>query len=271
MREIVVNVVRGRRGYRNVWLFLSRLPRITTATIFFILFLLIPHPGIAAPLVGDLSNYRIDMDSSFNGTRIFLFGARNDNGDIVVVVRGPQKDYIVRKKEQIAGLWVNRQRMRFWDVPDFYAVASSRKLSDIVQAGTFRRLGIGENNVLAPPADPAQQAAFSEFADAFLRYQHGRRLYLGEPETVSFMGETLFKTTIEFPDDIPPGDYTAEIYLISEGDVMGMQSTPIRVVKTGLDAFLYAYAHDHPAMYGLSAIILALGVGWGAGRVFEKI
>src|SRR5580698_5947823 len=63
------------------------------------------QPALAAPLVADLSNYRIDIDSGFNGTRIFLFGARNDNGDIAVVIRGPQKDYIVRKKKEIAGLW----------------------------------------------------------------------------------------------------------------------------------------------------------------------
>src|SRR5271170_765430 len=77
----------------------------------------------AAPLVADLAQYRVDIDSGFNGTRIFLFGARNDNGDIVAVIRGPAKDYIVRKKEEVAGIWVNRQRMRFFGVPDFYAIA----------------------------------------------------------------------------------------------------------------------------------------------------
>ena len=76
---------------------------------------------------------------------------------------------------------------------------------------------------------------------------------------------------MEFPDNIPPGDYTAEIYLISDGEMVGMQSTPMKVVKSGLDAFLYSAAHDHPALYGLSAILLALGIGWLAGRVFEKV
>ena len=87
--------------------------------ILFAIMLLMPAPALAMPLVGDLSNYRIDIDSSFNGTRIFLFGVRNDIGDIVVVVRGPRKDYIVRKKEEIAGVWVNGERMKFYGVPDF--------------------------------------------------------------------------------------------------------------------------------------------------------
>src|SRR6202041_137576 len=94
------------------------------------------------------------------------------------------------------------------------------------------------------------------FNEAFLRHQLERRLYMQPPEKVSFMGETLFKTVVEFPDNIPPGNYTAEIYLLSDDAVVGMQSTPITVVKSGFDAFLYVYAHQHPALYGISAIVV---------------
>jgi len=237
--------------------------------IIVLLLCLLPLPALAAPLVADLSNYRIDIDSSFNGTRIFLFGARNDNGDIVVVIRGPHKDYIVRKKEEIGGIWVNRDRMRFWNVPDFYAVAGARPLAEIGGDSLRRQLGIGEDALLTLPPDATSRESAVPFADAFLRHQHGRGLYR-TPGTVSFMAETLFKTVIEFPDDIPPGNYTAEIYLVSDGAVAGMQSTPITVVKSGLDAFLYTYAHDHPAWYGIAAVMLALAAGWGASRIFEK-
>src|ERR1700743_721080 len=101
--------------------------------LFLMLCLLAPLPALAAPVVADISNYRIDIDAGFNGTRMFLFGARNDNGDIVIGVRGPQKDYIVRKKEQIAGRWINRDRMKFFGVPDFYAIAASRPLTESLQ------------------------------------------------------------------------------------------------------------------------------------------
>ncbi len=238
-----------------------------------LLLLLLAYPTAlsASPLVADLSNYRIDMDSSFSGSRIFLFGARNDNGDVIAVVRGPSKDFVVRKKEKIAGIWINSERMKFYDVPDFYAVATSKPLSEIEQAALFRQLGIGQENLLSPPADPKKLEPFKHFSQAFFDYQYGRRLYTGEPGVIQFMGEMLFKTVIEFPDNIPPGAYTAEFYLLSDGEITGMQSTPITVVKTGLDAFLYAYAHQHPALYGLSAIVLALVIGWFTGRLFERM
>ena len=223
-----------------------------------------PLPALAAPLIGDLSNYRIDITSDFNGTRIFLFGARNDAGDVVVVVRGPARNYIVRKKEEIAGIWINSDRRRFWDIPDFYAVAASKPLTDVASDAVLRRLGIGENNLL--PVTPGSAA----FAEAFLRHQRARRLYVAAADHIDFMGETLFKTTVTFPDDIPPGMYTAEIYLIAGGAVAGMQSTPITVVKSGIDAFLFGIAHEEPVLYGLAAVMMALGIGWIAGRIFEQ-
>src|SRR5687767_9721209 len=112
--------------FRRYWYWwIDKIPAYAGMTIIG-LTLLLSTSAFATPLVADLSNYRIDIDSRFNGTRIFLFGARNDNGDIVVVVRGPSKNYIVRRKEEVAGIWVNRDRMRLFDVPDFYTVASSR-------------------------------------------------------------------------------------------------------------------------------------------------
>lgn len=222
------------------------------------------------PLVADLSNYRINIDSGFSGTRLFLFGARNDNGDVVVVIRGPNRHYTIRKKEQIAGVWVNTQSMKFKYVPDFYVVASSKPLEQVQAASLFKQLRIGTDTLLRQPDSPEAMPAYLMFSQAFYRHQQERRLYLDKPVEVSFMGETLFKTQIDFPDTIPKGDYTAEIYLISEGELVGVQTTPIRVAKIGLDAFLFDYAHNNPLMYGISAVVIALCAGWGVGRLFEK-
>lgn len=237
---------------------------------FLLLLLLLPLPALATPLVADLSNYRIDIDSSFNGTRLFLFGARNDIGDIVAVIRGNNKNYIVRKKEKIAGLWINRSHVNFFNVPDFYAIGASHKLEDIAPPALFTQLGIGEEHILNPTSVRYTSEEILDFSEAFLRYQHTRHLY-HPPQQIGFMGETLFKSTIEFPDNIPPGNYTAEIYLMSDGEVSGMQTIPIQIVKSGLDAFLYGFAHESPLSYGLAAVALAIFIGWGTGRLFEYL
>lgn len=221
----------------------------------------------AAPLIADLSNYQITMDSSFNGTRLFVFGARGAGGDVVVVVRGPNKDYIVRKKREVAGVWINAERVKLYNTPDFYAVASSKPLTEITHIPAFRALGIGREYLFSSRYEAVKNKPFS---DAFIDYQMKRGLYR-VPAEITFMGETLFKTAIDFPDNIPPGMYNAEIYLLGDNAVIGTHTIPIGVHKVGIDAYLYNTAHNFPLLYGITAIVLALSAGWFAGRLFEKI
>ena len=220
--------------------------------------------AIAAPLLADLSNYHITMDSSFNGTRMFLFGTRNESGDVVVVVRGPSKNYVVRKKKEIGGIWVNADRVKLFSVPDFYALASSKPLAELKHNAAFKQLAIGHEHLFSTNSDA------QEFTDAFIAHQQSRQLFKATPYELTFMGETLFNTTIEFPDNIPPGMYNAEIYLLADNAIVGTHVLPIEVSKIGIDAFLYDYAHRQPFLYGLTAVVLALCAGWFAGRLFER-
>lgn len=230
----------------------------------------IPFSAVAAPLVADLSNYQITMDSTFNGTRMFVFGSRNASGDVVVVVRGPNKNFVVRKKREVAGIWVNAEQIKLFDVPDFYALAASRPIGELTHLPAFRQLAIGEGHLFNPPFSGRALEEYNEFTKAFINYQQARKLYRPIAEPLTFMGETLFKSVIEFPDNIPPGKYNAEIYLLNDHEIVGSHVLPIRVRKVGLDAFLYNYAHHHPFLYGISAVVLALSSGWLAGRLFGK-
>lgn len=233
------------------------------------LMLCLPLAAKATPVEAVISDDRIKMDAGFNGTHIFFVGARNDAGDIVVVVRGPQKTYQVRRKEEVAWMWVNRERVKFHDVPSFYAIATTKPLSDIEQTLLFSKLGIGYDTLLSKYATPRRAVDPAPFAEALLNYQYDRGVYTKLPAMLED-GERLLKTSFAFPATIPTGSYTAEIYLLSDGEIIGMQSNPITVVKTGIEAFLYESAHRHSFFYGIGAIFMALSMGWIGGRLFSK-
>lgn len=229
--------------------------------------LLLALPAHAAPVVADLSTYRIAIDSNFSGIRVFLFGARNDAGEVVVVIRGPARQFIVREKQRVAGMWMNREQFTFHDVPGFYAIAADKPLTEMGADTIMKALAIGPNAVI--PNAGADAPLRAPFADALLAYQQARNLY-PQPLQLSFMGDTLFKTVIPFPDTIPRGAYTAEIYLLTGGVLTGMQVLPIRVEKSGFDAAVYDFAHMHPLRYGALSILLALTAGWAADRIFRR-
>jgi len=247
--------------------------------IFFYTFMLVCLAALqshAKPLVADISSHNITIHSAFHGTQLMLFGARNDAGDVVVVVRGPQRRAIVRKKERVGGIWMNKTTEKFNDIPGFYTIKSSRPFKDIVKSKYFEALGIGDASAITPliltaPASAQPHPQRDTFREALLNYLHKETLYDTNAGDVTFIEETLFKTNIPFPDSTPRGTYTAEVYLFSDGELAGSYTAPIEVVKIGMDAFLFESAHEHAILYGIIAVLIAIGFGWLANEIFRRI
>lgn len=229
----------------------------------------------ARPLIADLSQHFIAIDSRFTGTRLILFGSRQAAGDIIVVVRGPARDYTLRKKERISGIWINSQSLEMHGVPDYYAIAATKPLDRILPPSLQRSLQIGIPHLsyltLDTPSLSDEPASEQAFLNAFISAKKEKKLYADNAESITFMGDTLFKTVINFPDTLPRGDYTAEVYLVHGRQVVSMQSTPLNVAKTGFDAFIFRLAHVYPALYGILAVVVAVAAGWTASALFRKL
>ncbi len=253
--------------------------KLRLALLIAMLVLLSPLAAWAKPLVADISSHSITINTSFEGTELMIFGARREIGDIVVVVRGPANKVTVRRKEKVWGMWINREKEKYDNVPGFFALASSRPFEEIKKSVYFSALGIDYSDAIRPllpsldqkPLDVEHEVRKREFAHALLRYLRSEMLYSRAPGDVKFIGETLFKTTIPFPDNMPRGVYIAEVYLVDEGEVISMQTTPIQVKKSGFDAFIFQMAQERGYLYGITAIALALLFGWGASVAFQRI
>lgn len=94
----------------------------------------------------------VPVDSSFAGTRIFVFGSIDkadaldlvaSNYSIVVGVTGPSSDLVVRKKERTLGIWTNAHARTYSNVPEYYAVVSGRPLEEIADPETLRDIRLG--------------------------------------------------------------------------------------------------------------------------------
>lgn len=229
-------------------------------------------PAVAKPLIADLSEYQIFIDSGFTGKRLLLFGARNDAGDVLVTVRGPSRNVTVQKKIQVAGMWLNGAQVKFSNVPYFYAISGTRTLPELTPSSLFSVLRIGAENLDFTSATARRNAALvPEFRDAYFAKQQESGLYQHFEQPFTFMGKTLFKTVIPFPDTLPRGDYAVDVYLINNGVIHAMQSLPIAAEKVGFDAFVYDMAHQHAWLYGIIAVLIALGFGWLVSYIFTKV
>lgn len=237
---------------RRVALFLASLLAILVAPA-------APH---AEPLVADLTSHLIGITGGFTGTSVVLFGATDGPGDIVVVVRGPERDIVVRRKRRVAGIWVNSKEEVFSDVPSFYSIASSRPLDGLATPAVlaFQQLGL-DNLRLTPKRGPIREEDIP-FRDALIRNQQREHLFGTAVGKVEFLGDRLFRTTLAFPSNVPVGTYLVDVFLIRNKAVVAGQTTPLLISKIGVDADVYDLADRQAAIYGVVAVITAMMAGW---------
>lgn len=220
------------------------------------------------PMVADISERRIGIDSGFKGTELLLFGALSDPGDVIIVVKGPPQELTVRRKQRVAGIWVNTEASSFRDAPGFYVVASNRPLDQIASERVLRRHEIGISNIrITPDAETEQAAAFGAAARR-LRSEAG--LYREEPDAVSIRDGRLYRTTIAFPANVPVGQYVTQVFLFQDGRVVAAETSPILIDKSGIERAIFTFAHQLPLLYGVFAVLVAGFAGWGAAQIFRK-
>ena len=224
----------------------------------------------AEPLVADLSNHLIAITTGFNGADVLLFGATDGPGDIVAVVRGPTGRAIVRQKGRLFGIWVNRDSMDFDEVPNFYAVAASRPLDELLSPEMAQRYRVGMLNLGIRAAEDQPEGADAAMLNALIHIKLGERLYRPKPGKIIFLGGQLFRADFHFPANVPTGSYLIEVLLVRNGKVVSAQTTPLIVSKIGIGADIFEFAHRHAAAYGLVAIVSALLAGWLAHLAFRR-
>ena len=223
----------------------------------------------AEGLVADLTSHLIAITTGFTGASVVLFGATDGPGDVIVAVRGPEREMTVRRKSRVAGIWVNTQQVTFANLPSFYAVAASRPMTDILSpaAAGFYRLGIA--NLKLAASTPAPSVVVDAFRSALERTQQEAGLFVERTGKVDFLGERLFRTTITFPSNVPTGTYLVEIFLVRDKDIVSGQTTPLVVSKVGVDAAVFEFSTRQPGFYGAIAVLTAVVAGWLASLPFR--
>ena len=227
-------------------------------------------PLRAQALVADLTNHLVAITTGFTGTSVVLFGATDGTGDVIVVVRGPERDITVRRKSKVAQVWVNTRQVTFQSVPSFYSIASSKPLDDIAPPAMRQLHQIGLDNLRLATETTVSPKEMEEFRSALLRNEARAGLYPPGVGQVSFLGDKLFRTDIRFPANVPTGTYLVQVFLVRDKAVVSGQTTPLVISELGLDAEVHDFADRFALAYGLTAIALAALAGWLASLPFRN-
>jgi uncharacterized protein (TIGR02186 family) len=238
-----------------------------------LLFLFCCAPARAEDLVSGISQDIIQITSNYTGTDIVVFGAierpQNAQGrDIVVVVRGPDQPLTMRRRDRIAGVWVNNDAARFEGLPSYYYLASTQPIDHIAPPQSLARYAVGIQYLA--PSKVGSHHDPRPFLEAAKRHLKRAGLYAESPGSIDFLSETLFRTRVPVPAGVTRGQYNVEVYLFRGGEVVSAQSTPLFVDATGLERRLFNMAHNSAFTYGLACVLMSMLLGWISYVLFRR-
>ena len=227
----------------------------------------------------DISTREIPIKSTFTGIEIVVFGAIDNSRipapgegpyDVIMVIGGPPEAIVTRRKERVAGIWINGASQAFVTVPSFYALLSSREIDDITSTEELKTLGIGIENLRFGRSAAEGDIPADEFRDALIRLKREENLFQQHEDGVSFIGRSLFRGTVDLPAAVPVGPYTAQVFLFRDGTLLSTSESNLHVHKVGFERVVYLLAFRYPFIYGFLAVVLAVMTGLLAWAAFGR-
>ena len=230
-------------------------------------------------IVSGMSQNRVSITADFDGSEILIYGAvkreapapKDGALEVIVTVEGPSTPVAVRRKDRVAGIWINNASVHVDSAPSFYAVATTGPLDHILSDIDNLRHGITIERMIRAIgiADEADKAG--EFVLALLRVRTNEGRYRVLEGKVELTEDTLFRTDIVLPANLTEGEYKVRLFLLRDKRVIASQEKVIGVRKEGLERFLFSMAQTQPLLYGLVSLVLAALAGWAASAAFRLI
>jgi len=236
--------------------------------------------GASEPvLVPEVSQRDIQIKYGFTGAELLLFGAivypggepPNDQTDIIVVLKGPSQSIILREKQKVAGIWVNAASSEYRSAPAYYAVASSRPITDIVDERMAAIYELGLEYLQLSPVGSIDLEEQKRFTSGLAELNGREGLYIESENSVEITEKVLYQARLKIPASVPTGTFTAETFLVRDGQVLAAAVREIEVRKYGFERFVATAAEYRSFAYGLSAVLISLLFGWAAGAIFQRL
>jgi uncharacterized protein (TIGR02186 family) len=236
----------------------------------------ISNPAAPSEVVTDFSKAKIEVGINYRGDHVELFGTLgNTDADAVVVkLLSPPETVKLNQKGRVGPFWINVKQHTVENVPFLYQVNASDKFERIMSADQMARLGIGfvalkdqiKVHTTKGKSDPGDAEIIFQ---GLLRLKMRLGLYQLDDRAITIKQGRLFKHAFDFPAATKEGDYQVVTYLFKQGRLVHQTTDTIHVSKIGLIAKLVQWAQDYPKLYGLSAVLIALGAGLLVGFIFR--
>jgi uncharacterized protein (TIGR02186 family) len=229
-------------------------------------------------IVSGLSQNRVSITANFDGSEILVYGAVKRDApapegrlDVIITVEGPASPVTVRRKDRVAGIWINDAAVLVDSAPSFYSVVTTGPLDEILSNTENLRQAITIDRVIRAVGISAEADGHEAFLEALIRVRSDEGRYRLMEGMVQLTDQTLFRADVALPANLTEGGYRVRLFLLRDGHIVAAQDRLIGVRKEGLERAVFNMSQEQPLIYGLLSLLLAAFSGWAASAAFRFI
>ncbi|MDF1817259.1 MAG: TIGR02186 family protein [Immundisolibacteraceae bacterium] len=232
--------------------------------------------GVLIPLPASTAAVSVQPDQVkaglfFNGETVTVTGERDPGQPLLLLVIGPQRTQQIAPLGKHNGIWVEEDAHTLPQALGFLAIAGSQPLPELMPLFNDAMTTAGLTSILdylrLPPE--TNHAPTPNWYHAYASLLERQSLFLPGVALQDNPDSGTFSTTIRLPSNAPPGRYQV-VALTGASDQPLVVTTHLNLIKSGITSRLEGAALHQPVVYGISALLFALLVGWVIGLLLNR-
>ena len=228
-------------------------------------------------IIIDENEKDIRIKPNISGTEVVLYGAMPSGiKDIIIEVVGPARNISLEEKRRIYGFWLGLGRADYYQVPSYYNIMSSRKISEIADQNVFDKLHLGVTNLPLGNAKISNSSTSQNiFNQNLKKYMLDKGQFnIGENEISVKSGPGkvgIFSTEFLLPSNSYQGKYYVRYFIFQNGEFLSYAENKIDLKQAGFSRIISLTATNFPLLYGILAVILSGSLGWLISTIFRRL
>lgn len=219
----------------------------------------------------DLAADHVEVTSNFSGATVVVFGTMDTKSDgLAITLKGPNSQVMVRKKENVMGMWLNRGYIFFKDVPHFYSYAVYGDEKKLAPSSVLAQNEIGLNALVIRPEDEDELEESIPFQEALIRNWQKTGHFPLNSNQITMQGGRLFRADFQLPSNIPTGTYKVSAYSFKGGKIVDSRDKLLIVEQAGFSALVKNFALEHSFAYAFIMLLIALLTGLFSGFLVRQ-
>ena len=207
------------------------------------------HSEFIMPISADLDYYNLNIGYEFSGGYLTLFGTKENLEKIAITMIGPERNYLINKRDKALYLWIKRNTKIFENTPSYHASWVSE---DILRDKELLDFYDIESNSLFYPNNR------NDFVEYFLKDMHeNKKLYL-RSEMISNTNNSLFKVNLFLPNNATIGNYRINVVSFDKkNNPDGTVIMAFSITHSDFNNFIYRMNKEAPKLYAFFLIVFA--------------